>query len=265
MTQIWADLTRLQRLERLWLLGFSALVLLCTCVFSVKGTDWSSLSSVLLNWVVSPLSAISGVLCVVLVAKGLISNWVWGLVSCSLYGVVAWTSGYYGDWLLNWFYFVPSQFFVWWCWRHQLQSDTQQVRMRRLGHHTFWVSALVVVSIAVVAWFLAKVDGFFSEALARNSMIYQQLEGYSGWALAGPFLDATTVVLQISAQLLMIRFFAAQWTFWLLTNVLNCVAWSVVLVSTPESASFALPTLLMWGAFFINSLYGAWNWHKGAR
>lgn len=112
MSQLWTDLTRLNRAERAWLVGFSLMVLAATCYFSATGTDWNSSYSIVLNWLISPISAISGVFCVVLVAKGLISNWVWGLLSCAYYGLVAWTSGYYGDWLLNWFYFVPSQFFV---------------------------------------------------------------------------------------------------------------------------------------------------------
>ncbi|WP_337879331.1 nicotinamide riboside transporter PnuC [Rheinheimera sp.] len=264
MSQLWTDLSRLNRAERAWLVGFSLLVLAATCYFSATGTNWNSAYSIALNWLVSPISAISGVLCVVLVAKGLISNWVWGLLSCACYGLVAWTSGYYGDWLLNWFYFVPSQFFVWWCWKNQLHSDTQLVRMRSLGKHSLWLTPLVLLSIGLTGWFLTQVDGFVSSALARNSMIYQQLQNYTGFALAGPVLDASTVVFQVAAQLLMIRFFAAQWTFWLLTNLLNILAWTVVLLTTADSAPYAVPTLLMWIAFFINSVYGAINWSRGA-
>jgi len=47
--------------------------------------------------------------------------------------------------------------------------------------------------------------------------------------------------------------------------VLTIFAWSLVLLTTPDSAPYAVPTLLMWIAFLINSVYGAVSWHRGAK
>jgi nicotinamide mononucleotide transporter len=262
--QLLADLKRLHSGERLWLAFFMAIIVISTIWFSLQGTDWQSNRSIILNWLVSPISAISGVLCVVMVAKGLLSNWIWGLISALSYGLIAWTSGYYGDWLLNWFYFLPAQIFIYYSWKNQLHSDSQIVKMRKLGRHWWWVLALVILGIAVGAMLLMQVDGFISDALKRNSMVYDSLQHITGSSWSGPLLDSSTVMLQITAQLLMIRMFTAQWIFWLLTNVLSIVAWSVVLSTDPSSAPYAVPTLLMWIAFLINSVYGAISWHRGA-
>jgi nicotinamide mononucleotide transporter len=262
---LWQDLTRLNRHERYWLTLFLLTITICTLWFSADGTDWQNWQSIALNWLVSPISAISGVLCVVMVAKGLLSNWIWGLISACSYGLIAWTSGYYGDWLLNWFYFLPAQFFIYYSWRHQLHSETRQVRVKRLGWHWLWVLLLVLLSIIALAEVLSNLDTFISDALKRNSAVYDSLQTLTGFSLSGPLLDASTVVLQITAQLLMIRMFAAQWPFWIATNVLTIFAWSLVLVTTPNSAPYAVPTLLMWIAFLINSVYGAISWHRGAK
>ncbi|MCT8126228.1 nicotinamide mononucleotide transporter [Alishewanella sp. BS5-314] len=262
---LWQDLTRLNRYERYWLAAFLLIIMLSTLWFSSTGTDWQSWRSITLNWLISPLSAISGVLCVVMAAKGLLSNWIWGLISASSYGLIAWTSGYYGDWLLNWFYFLPAQFFIYYSWRHQLHSETRQVRVRRLGWHWLWVLVVVGVGVTALAQMLNGLDGFISDALKRNSAVYDSLQTLTGFDLSGPLLDASTVVLQITAQLLMIRMFAAQWPFWIATNVLTIFAWSLVLLTTPDSAPYAVPTLLMWIAFLINSVYGAVSWHRGAK
>lgn len=79
---LWQDLTRLNRYERYWLAAFLLIIMLSTLWFSSTGTDWQSWRSITLNWLISPLSAISGVLCVVMVAKGLLSNWIWGTNQC---------------------------------------------------------------------------------------------------------------------------------------------------------------------------------------
>lgn len=263
--QLKHDLQQLTLMERAWLSIFLVVICCTTVWFSMQGTDWRSWQSVLLNWIISPISAISGVLCVVLVAKGLLSNWFWGLISALSYGLIAWTSGYYGDWLLNWFYFLPAQFFVYWSWKSQLHGKSQIVKMRRLGWHWCWIIALVLVGITAVAALLIQVDGFISEALKRNSAVYQSLAVLTGSHWSGPLLDSSTVVLQLTAQLLMIRMFAAQWPFWLLTNTLNIFAWTLVLITEPASAPYAIPTLLMWIAFLLNSVYGAVTWYKGSR
>ena len=261
---LWADLQRLNRLERRWLQWFLCIILSSTIWFSWQSTDWQSYGSITLNWFISPISAISGVLCVVMVAKGLMSNWIWGLISASSYGLLAWTSGYYGDWLINWFYFLPAQFFIYFSWRQHLCAESQIIKMRRLGRHWFWVLALVVLGIAALTAVLAELDGFISEALQRNSQVYASLRELTGLTFSGPLLDSATVVLQIAAQLLMIRMYAAQWPFWILTNVLTLFAWSLVLLTDPGATAYAVPTLLMWSAFLINSIYGMISWHKGA-
>ena len=263
LTWLLADLQRLSRNERYWLWLFLAVILTTTVWFSASATQWDSASSVLLNWLVAPLSAISGVLCVVLVAKGLLSNWVWGLISTSSYGLIALTSGYYGDWLINWCYFFPAQFLIYYSWRYQMM-DNQQVRVRHLGWHWWWVSLSVLIAIAVMAMLLMQVDGFISEAFKRNSQVYQSLHLLTGYVWAGPVLDSMTVVLQVTAQLLMIRMYAAQWPFWILTNLLTIFAWGLVLKTDPAAAAYVIPTLIMWLAFLINSVYGARCWYNGA-
>ncbi|MBZ9610672.1 nicotinamide riboside transporter PnuC [Rheinheimera maricola] len=262
---LWQDLKRLNQYERYWLQLFLLLIIFSTCWFSYSGTDWQSWQSIALNWLLSPVSAISGVLCVVMVAKGLLSNWIWGLISAGSYGFIAWTSGYYGDWLLNWGYFLPAQLFIYYSWRHQLNSETQIVRMRCLGKHWLWVLALILLGVWLLAQVLAGFDGFISDAFKRNSAVYGSLQQLTGLSLSGPVLDASTVVLQISAQLLMIRMFAAQWPLWIANNVFTIFAWSLVLLTEPASAPYAVPTLLMWIAFLLNSIYGALSWYRGAK
>lgn len=259
------SIDRLSRFEAIWLVAFLSIIVAATLWFSATGTKWLEWQSLVVNWLVSPASAITGVLCVVLSAKGKLSNWIWGLVNSVLYGAVAWISGYYGDWLINWFFFIPTQFLILVIWKGNLRKHSTIVRMKRLG---LWIFPLLAIAGLVTfefARFLVSVDSFFTDALKRNSFVYANFDRLSGWSLLGPVLDSSTVVLQLVAQFLMIAMFAEQWIFWILTNVVTIVIWGTVIGSDKSSFAYAVPTLIMWLAFLINSSYGAFNWSRGAR
>ena len=89
--------------------------------------------------VIGSLAGITGVLCVVLVAKGSIWNYLFGLVNVSLYAYISYKASLYGDAVLNAFYYVPMQFIGYWQWRKRgaavskAEADGQgvQVKARR--------------------------------------------------------------------------------------------------------------------------------------
>ena len=66
---------------------------------------------------VGSVASIAGVLCVVLVAKGSIWNYLFGIVNVSMYAYISYKAALYGDAALNALYYVPMQFIGWWQWR----------------------------------------------------------------------------------------------------------------------------------------------------
>ena len=89
---------------------------------------------------VGSVAGITGVLCVVLVAKGSIWNYAFGLVNVSLYAWISYKAALYGDAGLNALYYLPMQFIGWWQWRKrgaamsqaEVVGDGVQVKARRL-------------------------------------------------------------------------------------------------------------------------------------
>ena len=251
--------------EKGWLILFNVALLATTIVFSLSGTNWASKESIILNWIVAPLSAITGVICVVLCAKGHISNYLWGIVNAVTYGYVAWRSGYYGDWMLNWFFFIPTQFFIWYYWKDNLRpNNTDIVRMKKLTPlqimATLGVSILALIGFGI---FLQNVDSWFTTSMKRNVSIYQTLDKAFHIPYLGAMFDSGTEVLQIVAQILLIKRFAEQWPLWFATNVISIIMWGTVIYVDPTSLPWALPTLIMWVAFLINSIYGQVIWYQG--
>ena len=248
--------------EKVWLAVFSAVILIATIYFSLSGTDWKSWWSIAINWLVSPISALTGVVCVLLVARASIYNYSFGLVQSILYGLISWLSGYYGDWILNWFFFVPTQFLIFLSWRGKLQQGSHEIV--RLFPLKWWQAlAIVVASLGALVGFgfaLHLLDNWFINDMKRNVSIYANITKVFGAKLLGPMMDSSTEVLQIAAQVLCITRSRLQWPMWIATNVITIAMWAAVALTDHSQLPLAMPTLVMWIAFLFNSIYGAVNW-----
>jgi nicotinamide mononucleotide transporter len=252
--------------EKVWLVIFLLMVVGATVYFSINGTDYSNWHSILLNWVISPLSAITGIVCVVLVAKGKISNYAWGVINCITYGYVAYMAGYYGDMIINVFYMLPFQLigFLWWS-KHLRPKSKEDVIMRRMT----WQQSIIVTVAGIgltilVGLGLFQIDHWFINVMKRNVSIYNYIDGVFHIKFLGSIFDASTEILQFIAQILMTLAYAEQWILWIATNVITIIMWSAVLVSDSTSAAWVWPTIIMWVAYLVNSVYGYVMWLRGS-
>ena len=248
--------------EKWWLGIFSAIILGTTFFFSWTApvpNFWMWL----LNWVISPVSAIAGVLCVVLCAKGHINNIWWGVANSALYAIVAFVGGYLGDAAINLFFFLPTQIFIWMYWKNNLTDGVVKMKKLNAGN-TIALIIFSVIAVILFALFLNGVDNFFTQIMKRSSTFYANVYTATGFKLSGPLIDSSTVILQVVAEVMLILMFAEQWFLWIAVNVITIFIWSVVIMTDPTSVAYAAPTLAMWIAFLVNSIYGAWNWYKNS-
>lgn len=187
------------------------------------------------------ISSITGMLCVVLVAKGKIANYYFGIIQTGTYAYISYTYGLYGETMLNALFYFPVQFIGIYLWKkNQLQKDEkvsgEDISVQRLSQSN-WLKLIAIIAVSIVAF------GFF----------LQYLGGISVW------IDSATNVLSITAQILMLKRFAEQWLLWISVNVLSIVLWISALVSTGGND---ISLLVMWTAFLVNSIYGYLNWVK---
>lgn len=201
------------------------IIYLCTQVW---GSAW---------WEI--LSAVSGVLCVVLVADRKLTNFFWGLINCSLYGLSSYNSAFYGDMGLNWFLYVPFQFVGLWMWTREGANSGDQLISQRLSWlQLIVVSVMTALSVAFLGSYLFSIGG------------------------AHPLADASNVVLSVVATILMAYRFREQWVCWILVNITGIIMWSLKL-NSGEGEGIA--PLLMWCAYLVNSCYGLWAWSKSLK
>ncbi|MGM9748699.1 MAG: nicotinamide riboside transporter PnuC [Candidatus Cryptobacteroides sp.] len=190
--------------------------------------------------IVGSIAGIAGVVCVVLVAKGSIWNYLFGVINVSLYAWISFKAQLYGDAGLNALYYFPMQFIGWWQWRRRSVSDPKDsssavtLRARRLS----WTGRLLLLvgcTAAVIGCgFLLK---HFNDPQ--------------------PFKDSLTTVLSIVAQALMALAFMEQWALWIITNVVSVVMWTILAMrGEPHSAVM----VIMWCFYLMNSINGLRVW-----
>ena len=220
--------------------------------------DWFLIAGVIVSNVVysiltgtldllGSMAAISGVLCVVLVAKGSIWNYLFGLVNVSLYAYISYKASLYGDAALNAFYYFPMQFIGWWQWRRRGAAVSAeeagdagvQVKARRM---TWKQRAILFLGCAAAVIAVGFVLKHFNDPQ--------------------PFKDSTTTVLSIVAQALMALAFMEQWALWIITNIVSVVMWCIC-VSRGEAHAGVM--VIMWTFYLLNSINGMRVWLKLSR
>ena len=194
--------------------------------------------------VVGSLAGVTGVLCVVLVAKGSIWNYLFGLVNVSLYAYISYRASLYGDAALNALYYLPMQFIGWWQWRKrgaavskaEASGEGVQVKARRFT----WNQRVILVACCLAA---VLAGGFLLKHLGDPQ----------------PFKDSTTTVLSIVAQALMALAFMEQWALWIVTNVVSVVMWAIC---AARGEAHAGVMIIMWSFYLLNSINGLRVWLK---
>jgi nicotinamide mononucleotide transporter len=266
LKELWKTVFQpMTKFEKIWLSIFSTIILTSTFYFSYTGTEWSDWKSISLNWFISPVSALTGVICVILVARASIHNYSFGLVQSLLYGALCWISGYYGDWLLNWFFFIPTQILIFIFWKRNIRPRSLDiVKIAQFKRwQTFLTVFLCLAALVGFGFALNSLDSWFIIDMKRNVSIYSNITAVYGISLLGPMMDSSTEVLQIAAQFLCIARSTLQWPMWIATNVITILMWGAVAITDRNQLPIAMPTLVMWVAFLFNSVYGAINWQRG--
>lgn len=208
-------------------------------LFEISWLIISTLTMLTLSiiWGDSPMALISGVtgiISVVLCAKGKISTYVFACVKVGLYAIIAYQNRLFGEVMLYGFYYLPMNIVGFYMWRKQ-KDDAGTVIVRRLTPKQI-ILLIIGLLIAITAYWRVLV------ALGGNLQL----------------IDSITTILSIVAFLLQIGRFMEQWILWMIINVFSITMWSLLL-GTPEGS---VTMIIMFSAYLINGVYGFRNWLK---
>ena len=178
------------------------------------------------------VAGISGVISVVLCAKGKTLFYFIGFVQTITYLFLAWQNKFYGEVMENIFYLVTMIWgiFVWKKNSVQNEDGTEDVLAKRFTTKQ-WISSIVGTVVATIGM------GYLLE--------------YIGSAQA--YTDAATNVMAIFAQILMVRRYREQWIWWLVIDLFCIKLWLV-------AGNWSM--VAMYIAWTANCIYGWCNWSK---
>ena len=185
------------------------------------------------TWKSSPIdyiSSITGVLCVILVAKKKTSNYIYGFVNIVLYAYLAYKNKLYGDFMLNAFFYFPMQFVGFYLWNRFSNVEARSLSVK----NTIKLSSIALLIILVYSNVLKSMGGIAT------------------------LTDSTSTVLSIIATFLMIFRFSEQWLCWIVVNIVSVFMWIVAF----KGGSTDIGTLAMWCVFLANSIWGYVNWKR---
>lgn len=212
--------------ERVWLFAFTAVT-----IYLYVALD---------DTLIGLLASLTGMLSVVLVAKGKTWNYYPGIINVVLYAFVAYGQKYYGEVMLNLLYFLPMQFIGLIMWRRNGVSEEKRndvkVAVMTNRARLYW-SLLCLAATIAYAWVLKAMGG------------------------ALPFIDSLTAVLSIVAMIFMVKRYVEQWVVWIIIDVLTIYMWLVAFMGDGNDVSI----LVMWIAYLANAIYGWLNWRAQYR
>lgn len=178
------------------------------------------------------IAGISGVISVVLCAKGKISFYFIGFVQTITYLFLAWDNRFYGEVLENIFYLVTMVWgiFIWKKNMNRNDDGSTEVAAKKFSLLQ-WIAAIIGTLAATVAM------GFVLDKIGS----------------AQAYTDAATNVMAIFAQLLMVRRYREQWIWWLVIDILCVKMWFV-------AGNWSM--VAMYVGWIANCIYGWVNWTR---
>jgi nicotinamide mononucleotide transporter len=135
--------------------------------------------------------------------------------------------------MLNILYYAPCAFIGLYMWEKNVDSERGEVVKQKLTLK----SALIIYPLTAV-----------------GVIIYGLILKKMGGEL--PFVDSTSTVLSVVAQILCIKRLAEQWILWIVIDAITVVMWILV-------GDYIMVT--MWLVYLINAFNGYYSWTKMAK
>lgn len=180
--------------------------------------------------IVDAIAAISGIICVVLCAKGKKAQYIWGLFNIIGYVIIAFINKYYGEVMLNALYYLPSQFIGYYFWNKHENKNTNDV----IGKKFNIKQTIICLTGCLVLVGLYKL---ILDSLGGNQTL----------------LDSASTITSIVANTLMILRYREQWLLWIIIDIITVIMWLI-------AKDYVM--VVMWSVYLMNAFYGYYKWTK---
>ena len=182
------------------------------------------------------ISGITGIVSVVLCAKGKSSTYIIGSIQVLTYAYLSFNNKLYGEVMLNLLYYIPMNIIGFFMWSRHKNDNGDIITKTLSTKNKILVFSGTCFIILAYAKFLETIGGYL------------------------PLVDAITTISTVIAVLLMVFRYAEQWFLWLFVDILSIIMWVTIVITKKDMA--AVITTIMWIAYTVNAFYGYFNWIK---
>ena len=184
------------------------------------------------------ISAVCGISYTILAGKGKISCYLFGLAGTFCYSFISFKNALYGNLALYALYYFPMQVAGIFKWKEHLKADSQEIEKTKLAvKERVAYSVIAVLGSIILAFVLWKLND------------------------QNPIIDAVTSVFSIIGLILTVKRCIEQWYIWFVVNGLSMIMW----IQAYLNGSNCFATILMWGTYFVLSIYFLHTWNKEMR
>lgn len=180
------------------------------------------------------ISGVTGIIGVVLCAKGKISTYLFATINVALYAYISYQNRLFGEVMLNAAYFLPMNAVGFFLWKNK-KDDDGDVLTKKLS---------------------SKGLGILFTSLIVGILLYWKVLNMLNGNLQ--LIDSITTVSSVIALILQVLRYKEQWLIWIIVNIVSVGMWALLL-NTPDGS---ITMIVMWAAYLVNSIYGYVNWTK---
>lgn len=199
--------------------------------------------------IVDPISlftSITGIICVILVAEGRASNYLFGLITNTIYLILSIKTAFYGE-VATMIFFIVMQPIGLYTWivnasNHKKQNNDKTETHIEVKRFNFKTWAIYSVGMLLVWFGMGK--------------------AYESIGSAHAYRDSITDATNFAGQAAQTQLAPEQWIFWILTNIFSIYLWFGdgfdVNAVTPANLSI----MVMYFVYTINSIVGWVKWNQ---
>lgn len=188
--------------------------------------------------VIGIVSAVTGIMSIVLTGKGKPSCYFFGTIYALTYVLITFRAAYYLSFFFELFIILPMEFAGFYLWVKHMNKETHEVLKRQMKIRTWILTILSTVVASLLLGMLMKIT--------NDPM---------------PFIDSFSTVTMAVAMFLAIMRYAEQWIVWIVVNVFSTILWIRSFLATGENGA----VLMMWIIYIANSIIMCIKWYKDAK
>ena len=186
------------------------------------------------NSKIAALSAFFGISYTILAGKGKIYCYFFGLISSLLYSYLAFKNSFFGNFILNFFYYLPAQIIGIFLWKKHLKKESFEIIKRKLNIKNKVLIFTFAILLSVIAGLI--LDNFGNMA----------------------YFDAICLIFSIFAMFLTVKRCIEQWYFWTVVNASCVVMW----LNACLNGSNCHAIVIMWLVYLVLGIYFLKKWRK---